>query len=53
MVRLVRLVKFLAAMSSSRSDVVTQSVRSYPFFSVLEVLSVLKSFNGVSRKIEG
>ena len=48
----------LAAMSSSRSDVVTQSVRSFvcpfvrPLFFLLvslEFYLVLKSFNGVSR----
>ena len=53
---------FLAAMSSSRSDVVTQSdcsflfpfVRTLFFLLVsLKFLLVLKSFNGVSRKIEG
>ena len=51
--------KFLAAMSSSRSDVVTQFVRSsvrsfvrvsVPFFSFSVFLLGLKSFNGVSRK---
>ena len=46
---------FLAAMSSSRSDVVTQSVRSSfrtLFFLLVswEFYLVLKSFNGVSRK---
>ena len=53
------LVTFLAAMSSSRSDVVTQFVRSSvrPSFRTLffllvswEFYLVLKSFNGVSRK---
>ena len=52
---------FLAAMSSSRSDVVTQSVRSFVFLSVrplffllvsLKFLLVLKSFNGVSRQFK-
>ena len=49
-------VKFLAEMSSSRSDFVTQFVRScfhssIPFFLVsLEFYLVLKSLNGVSRK---
>ena len=48
---------FLAAMSSSRSDVVTQCFRScfrscVPFFS-FSVFGVLKSFNGVSRKFKG
>ena len=48
---------FLAAMSSSRSDIVTQFVRpsvhvSVPFIFILvslKFLLVLKSFNGVSR----
>ena len=52
-------VLLLAAMSSSRSDVVTQCVRlfvrsSVPFFFLLLSLKfylVLKSFNGVSRKL--
>ena len=54
---------FLAAMSSSRSDVVTQFVRSFVrsfvfpslFFLLvsLKFLLVLKSFNGVSRKLKG
>ena len=51
-----RLSSFLASMSSSRSDVVTQFVcvfvhPSIPFFSfsVLEVSSGPKTFNGVSR----
>ena len=45
-------------MSSSRSDIVTQSdrpsVRSYPFFLLvsLKFLLVLKSFNGVLRKFK-
>ena len=47
----------LAAMSSSRSDIVTQFVRSSvrPFFSLvsLKFLLVLKSFNGVSRLFKG
>ena len=49
---------FLAAMSSSRSDVVTQfvrvSVRPSPFFLLvsLKFLLVLKSFNGVSRQFK-
>ena len=56
---------FLAAMSSSRSDVVTQSVRSFVFPFVfpsvrplffllvsLKFLLVLKSFNGVSRQFK-
>ena len=50
---------FLAAMSSSRSDVVTQfvfpSVRSsVPFFLLvsLKFLLLLKSFNGVSRQFK-
>ena len=48
-------IQFLAAMSSSRSDVVTQSVRSSfrtLFFLLVswEFYLVLKSFNGVSRK---
>ena len=53
---------FLAAMSSSRSDVVTQFV--FPCFCVfvrplffllvsLKFLLVLKSFNGVSRQFKG
>ena len=46
---------FLAAMSSSRSDVVTQFVRLFvrPLFFLLmslEFYLVLKSFNGDSRK---
>ena len=52
---------FLAAMSSSRSDIVTQSVRPFvrpfvPFFFLLVSLKfypVLKSFKGVSRKSKG
>ena len=42
---------FLAAMSSSRSDIVTQSVRLFvrSFVRPLFSLSVLKSFIGVSR----
>ena len=51
---------FLAAMSSSRSDVVTQCFRlSVPFFSfsVLGVCSafflVLKCFNRISRNLKG
>ena len=51
---------FLAAMSSSRSDVVTKCVRScvrssVPFFLLvsLKFLLVLKSFNGVSRQFKG
>ena len=47
---------FLAAMSSSRSDVVTQFVSSsVPFFFLLvslKFLLVLKSFNGVSRQFK-
>ena len=46
---------FLAAMSSSRSDIVTQFMFSFirPLFFLLvslEFYLVLKSFNGVSRK---
>ena len=67
---LIMVQKFLAAMSSSRSDVVTQFVRSFVrsfvrlfvrsfvrvsvhFFLLvsLKFLLVLKSFNGVSRKL--
>ena len=51
---------FLAAMSSSRSDVVTKFVCpcfgvSVPFFLLvsLKFLLVLKSFNGVSRQFKG
>ena len=50
---------FLAAMSSSRSDVVTKSVcscvRPSLFFLLvsLKFLLVLKSFNGVSRLFKG
>ena len=49
---------FLAAMSSSRSDVVTKFVRVFVrpslFFLVsLKFLLVLKSFNGVSRQFKG
>ena len=43
-------------MSSSRSDVVTKSVRvSVPFFLLvsLKFILVLESFNGVSRKFKG
>ena len=44
------MVDFLAAMSSSRSDVVTKCVRS----SVMkEFFSSIKSYNGVSRKPKG
>ena len=47
--------QFLAAMSSSRSDVVTQSVRSCvcPFFSfsVLGILSSLKVFQWCFKKV--
>ena len=56
---ILRFAVFLAVMSSSRSDVVTQfvfpSVRSSPFFSfgVFKVFQVLKGLNGVSRKFEG
>ena len=42
--------EFLAAMSSSRSDVVTQFVRP---FVTKEFFFSLKSFNGVSRKLKG
>ena len=42
--------RFLAAMSSSRSDVVTQFVRP---FVTKEFFFSLKSFNGVSRKLKG
>ena len=47
-----------AAMSSSRSDVVTKSIRVFvcPFFFLLvslKFLLVLKSFNGVSRQFKG
>ena len=50
--------RFLAAMSSSRSDVVTQFVCSSvcPLFFLLvslKFLLVLKSFNGVSRLFKG
>ena len=41
---------FLAAMSSSRSDVVTHSVRS---FVTKEFFLSLKSFNGVSGQFKG
>ena len=47
---------FLAAMSSSRSDVVTKFVRScVPFFSfsVLEVLSSPKEFQWCFRQFKG
>ena len=50
---------FLAAMSSSRSDVVTQSVRVFVFLSLffllmsLKFLLVLKCFNGVSMVFQG
>ena len=46
---------FLAAMSSSRSDVVTHSVSPFVRLSVRNqgVFSKLKSFNGVSRKFKG
>ena len=49
---------FLAAMSSSRSDVVTQSVRVFVFSSLffllvsLKCLLLLKSFNCVSRQFK-
>ena len=43
-------IEFLAAMSSSRSDVVTQFVRS---FVTNEFFLSPKRFNGVSRKVEG
>ena len=50
---------FLAAISSSRSDVVTQFVRvsvrpSVPFFLLLSLkfLLVLESFNGVSMQFK-
>ena len=43
-------VMFLAAMSSSRSDVVTHSVRS---FVTKEFFLSLKSFNCVSRVFKG
>ena len=41
---------FLAAMSSSRSDVVTNSVHS---FVMKEFFFSIKSYNGVSRKCKG
>ena len=41
--------KFLVAMSSSRSDVLTQFV----LLVSLKCILVLKSFNGVSRKFKG
>ena len=46
---------FLAAMSSSRSDVVTQCVLPFvPFFSVsLKFSLVIQSFDGVSRLFKG
>ena len=46
---------FLAAISSSRSDVVTQCVRPSfrPFFFLLVFPLVLKSFGGVSRLFKG
>ena len=53
------ILSFLAAMSSSRSDVVTQCVRvsvcmfAAPFFLVVSFSLVLKSFNGVSRMFKG
>ena len=45
---------FLAAISSSRSDVVTNSVRSFvrPFV-MKEFFFSIKSYNGVSRKSKG
>ena len=44
---------FLAAMSSSRIDVVTQCVRlCVPCFS-FSVIEVCSAFSGVSRKLEG
>ena len=57
---MVRIGKFLAAMSSSRSDVVTKCVRvcvrpSVPFFFLLvslKFLLVLKSFYGVYRQFK-
>ena len=58
----VNLYEFLAAMSSSRSDVVTQFVCVFvcvfvrPLFFLLvslKFLLVLKSFNGVSRLFKG
>ena len=53
-----KFVLFLAAMSSSRSDVVTKFVRLYVRLSIffllvsLKFLLVLKSFNGVSRQFK-
>ena len=54
---------FLAAMSSTRSDIVTQCVRLFVCVSMcvslcllfvsLKFLLVLKSFNGVSRLFKG
>ena len=44
--------KFLAAMSSSRSDVVTQCFRPCFLLVSLNFLLVLKSFNGVSRQFK-
>ena len=50
--------RFLAAMSSSRSDVVTQCVRVFVRVSLffllvsLEFYLVLKCFNGVSRVLQ-
>ena len=54
---------FLAAMSSTRSDIVTQCVRLFVcvsmcvslclLFVYLKFLLVLKSFNGVSRQFKG
>ena len=44
---------FLAAMSSSRSDMVTQSVRPSVLLVSLEFFLILKSSNGVSRKFKG
>ena len=55
----VEVVCFLAAMSSSRSDVVTQFVHPSVFLSLffllvsLKFLLGLKSFNGVSRLFKG
>ena len=48
--------QFLAAMSSSRSDVVTQCVRPFVLLFLLvslKFLLVLKSFNGVSSLFKG
>ena len=56
---LIYLIHLLAEMSSSRSDIVTQSVHSSVrpslFFLLvsLKFLLVLKSFNGVSRLFKG